>query len=112
VAPYQLDARKCISYATIELRSEEIPEPVRSNLDGWIFGCDICQDVCPWNCYSQTSEESRFEPREGITGPGLSELIDMTPAEFSKRFSGSAIKRSKHAGLRRNALAASWTDTR
>jgi epoxyqueuosine reductase len=105
VAPYQLDARKCISYATIELRSEEIPEPVRSNLEGWIFGCDICQDVCPWNCYSQPSEEVRFEPRDQMTAPLLDDLIDMTPEEFSQRFKGSAIKRAKHAGLRRNALA-------
>jgi len=105
IAPYQLDARRCISYATIELRSDEIPEPVKSDLNGWVFGCDICQDVCPWNCYSQTSEEVRFEPREGMTEPRLDELIDMTPAEFSQRFKGSAIKRTKHSGLRRNALA-------
>jgi epoxyqueuosine reductase len=107
IAPYQLDARRCISYATIELRSEEIPEPVKSNLNGWVFGCDICQDVCPWSCYSQTSEEPRFEPRERMTAPLLDELIDMTPGEFSARFKGSAIKRTKHSGLRRNALAVS-----
>jgi epoxyqueuosine reductase len=104
IAPYQIDATKCISYGTIESREEELPEPIQSNLDGWIFGCDICQDVCPWSRFSRQSEEERFAPREGVVEPKLRELAEMSQEEFSSRFRKSAIKRTKLAGLRRNAL--------
>ena len=103
--PYLLDATKCISYGTIELRSEELPEPIRSNLEGWVFGCDICQDVCPWSRFSKPSEEIRFAPRPEITAPSLQELIGLSQEEFSARFRRSAVKRAKLAGLRRNAQA-------
>jgi len=106
VAPYQLDATRCISYGTIELREPELPEPIRSNLDGWVFGCDICQDVCPWSRFSKQTEEARFAPREGIIAPKLQELTEMSQEEFSTRFRKSAIKRTKLTGLWRNALAA------
>ena len=106
VAPYQLDATKCISYGTIELRDETLPEPIGGHLENWVFGCDICQDVCPWSRFSQPTGEARFAPREGLTAPPLAELIEMTQEQFSTRFRRSAIKRSKLAGLRRNALAA------
>jgi epoxyqueuosine reductase len=106
IAPYQLDATKCISYGTIESREDELPEPIQSNLEGWIFGCDICQDVCPWSRFSKQSEEERFAPREGVVEPNLRELAEMSQEEFSRRFRKSAIKRAKLAGLRRNALAA------
>ncbi|HEY8462074.1 MAG TPA: tRNA epoxyqueuosine(34) reductase QueG, partial [Blastocatellia bacterium] len=66
IEPYQLDATRCISYGTIELREAELPEPVRSNLEGWVFGCDICQDVCPWSRFSKETAEERFKPREGV----------------------------------------------
>ncbi len=105
IAPYQLDATRCISYGTIELRSEELPEPIRSNLENWVFGCDICQDVCPWSRFSKPTEEERFKPREGLVEPKLRELIEMSQAEFSTRFRQSAIKRAKLAGLRRNIRA-------
>lgn len=105
VAPYQLDATKCISYGTIELRDETLPEPINSHLENWVFGCDICQDVCPWSRFSKPTAEARFAPREGLTAPPLAELIEMTQEQFSTRFRKSAIKRTKLAGLRRNALA-------
>jgi epoxyqueuosine reductase len=105
VAPYQLDATRCISYGTIELREAELPEPIRSNLEGWVFGCDICQDVCPWSRFSKETGENRFEPREGVVEPNLREMIEMSQDDFSTRFRKSAIKRAKLAGLKRNALA-------
>jgi epoxyqueuosine reductase len=106
IAPYQLDATRCISYGTIELREAELPEPIRSNLENWVFGCDICQDVCPWSRFSKQTEEERFAPREGLVEPKLQELIEMSQEEFSTRFRQSAIKRAKLAGLHRNARAA------
>jgi epoxyqueuosine reductase len=105
IAPYQLDATRCISYGTIELRETELPEPIRSNLEGWVFGCDICQDVCPWSRFSKETAEDRFEPREGAVEPSLREMVGMSQEEFSTRFRKSAIKRAKLAGLKRNALA-------
>ena len=106
IAPYQLDATRCISYGTIELREAELPEPIRSNLENWVFGCDICQDVCPWSRFSKETAEERFEPREDIVEPQLREMIEMSQEEFSKLFRKSAIKRAKLAGLQRNARAA------
>lgn len=106
IAPYQLDATRCISYATIELRDETLPEPIAANLQNWVFGCDICQDVCPWSRFSKPTVEERFTPREGLIAPPLTSLTSMTQEEFSRRFRLSAIKRTKLAGLRRNAAAA------
>lgn len=106
IAPYQVDGTRCISYGTIELRSAELPEPVRSNLNGWVFGCDICQDVCPWSRFSKPTEEARFTPRPGITELKLDELIGLSQEEFSAKFRRSPVKRAKLAGLRRNAEAA------
>lgn len=103
IAPYQLDATRCISYGTIELRSEELPDVMREQLEGWVYGCDICQDVCPWSRFSKPTEEPRFTPRPGITKLNLQELAEMSQEEFSTRFRGSAIKRTKVSGLRRNA---------
>ncbi|MFZ4793204.1 MAG: tRNA epoxyqueuosine(34) reductase QueG [Blastocatellia bacterium] len=110
IEPYRLDATKCIAYGTIELRDEVLPEPIGSNLENWVFGCDICQDVCPWSRFSKPTPEARFTPREGVTAPGLAELIALTQTEFSTRFRLSPIKRTKLAGLRRNAIAASRRD--
>ncbi|MGH9766808.1 MAG: tRNA epoxyqueuosine(34) reductase QueG [Blastocatellia bacterium] len=105
IAPYQLDATRCISYGTIELREPELPEPIKSNLENWVFGCDICQDVCPWSRFSKETGEQRFEPREGVVEPNLREMIEMSREEFSTRFRKSAVKRAKLAGLQRNARA-------
>ena len=79
VEPYVVDSRKCISYATIELRAETLPDEIAENLNGWFYGCDICQDVCPWNRFEEPTAEARFEPRRGETSAGLDQILDMTP---------------------------------
>ena len=105
VEPYVVDSTRCISYATIELRAPLIPEDISQNMEGWLYGCDICQDVCPWNRFEQPTNESRFEPREGNVNASLSDILELTPEAYSERFSRSAIKRAKLAGLQRNARA-------
>ena len=105
VEPYVVDSRRCISYATIELRGETLPAAVAANLDGWLYGCDICQDVCPWNRFEQQSTESSFEPRLGETSVDLEAISDMGHDEYVTRFRRSAIKRAKLTGLKRNAAA-------
>jgi epoxyqueuosine reductase len=103
--PYVVDSNKCISYATIELRAEKIPVEVKENLDGWLYGCDICQDVCPWNRFQQETDEARFQPRAGNVNAELSGVLDMTAETYAERFRSSAMKRAKLAGMQRNALA-------
>lgn len=105
VEPYIVDSRKCISYATIELRADELPTDITANLDGWLYGCDICQDVCPWNRFEKQTEESRFEPRNGETAILLDEILSLTPETYATRFRRTAIKRAKLPGLKRNATA-------
>ena len=102
---YIVDSNKCISYATIELRSDELPENIASNLNGWIYGCDICQDVCPWNRFEKPTNESRFEPRNRETSLDLDVIESMTPEDYAERFRRSAMKRTKLSGLKRNAKA-------
>jgi epoxyqueuosine reductase len=101
--PYLLDANKCISYATIELRTPELPEDVAANLDGWLYGCDICQDVCPWNRFEAGTSERGFEPRPGNINANLQEVLQLDPQQYAERFRHSAMKRAKLAGLQRNA---------
>ena len=101
--PYVLDSNKCISYATIELREPTIPADIGERLEGWLYGCDICQDVCPWNRFQQVTSESRFQPRDGNVNTPLSELLDLSQDAYAERFRGSAIKRAKLSGLQRNA---------
>ncbi len=103
--PYVVDSNKCISYATIELRQPELPEAVSKNPDGWLYGCDVCQDACPWNRFEQLTTEERFEPRTGNVTTRLSDILELTPETFAERFRGSPIKRAKLAGLQRNARA-------
>jgi epoxyqueuosine reductase len=103
--PYVVDSNKCISYATIELRDAELPPDVAANLEGWLYGCDICQDVCPWNRFEQPTDEPRFLPREGNVNSSLSEVLELTPEAYAARFRGSAMKRAKLPGLQRNARA-------
>lgn len=105
IEPYVVDSRKCISYATIELRAPAIPDSVASNLKGWLYGCDICQDVCPWNRFEQPTAEARFEPREGNVNVSLPDILKLTPETYAERFRHSAIKRAKLSGLQRNANA-------
>ena len=103
--PYVVDSNKCISYATIELRAEELPSEIQSNMDGWLYGCDICQDVCPWNRFEQPSTEARFEPRAGNVNADLSDILALTPDSYAARFRRSPLKRAKLPGLQRNARA-------
>ncbi len=105
-APYVIDANRCISYATIELRAPaELPAAVADHLDGWLYGCDVCQDVCPWNRFEQLTDEARFEPRPGHLAPALADVLALDPSTYAERFRRSPIKRAKLAGLQRNARA-------
>lgn len=101
--PYVVDSNKCISYATIELRDADMQPDIGENLEGWFYGCDICQDVCPWNRFEQVTDEHRFAPRAGNVNPRLSEVLEMTPEIYAERFRHSAMKRAKLSGLQRNA---------
>lgn len=105
VAPYELDANRCISYLTIEKRGP-IPEELLAGIGHQVFGCDICQDVCPWNRKAPASENPGFQPREGLVNPALAWLAEISEEEFREQFRGSPIKRTKRTGLRRNALIA------
>ena len=103
VEPYVVDSNRCISHATIELRAPEIPTDVAGSMDGWLYGCDICQDVCPWNRFEQPTRETRFEPRQGETNLPLDKILTLAPDTYAARFRHSPIKRAKLAGLQRNA---------
>ncbi len=104
VAPYQLDSRFCISYLTIELRGS-IPRELRPLIGTWVFGCDICQEVCPWNKKAKPTQEEAFKPRPW-SSPEIMELLSLTDNEFRERFRGSALKRAKRSGLVRNGCVA------
>lgn len=101
-APYEIDGSRCISYLTIELK-DQIPEEFRNKTEGWIFGCDICQDVCPWNRHSQPTHVEDFHPKGG-----LKDLMEnqhweeVTEEVFEKIFNGSPVKRAKYEGFKRN----------
>ena len=102
IGDYKLDATKCISYQTIENRSE-IPEEFIGKMDGWIYGCDICQEVCPWNHrFSVISNEASFQPRDFLKNNDINFLYDLNQEEFSKYFKNSPMKRTKRNGLKRN----------
>lgn len=105
IAPHQLDSNRCIAYLTIEKRGP-IPEELRTGIGHQVFGCDICQDVCPWNRKSPASDKSEFQPREGFVSPALAWLAEISEEEFREVFRESPVKRAKRNGLRRNALVA------
>jgi len=99
--PYVVDGSKCISYFTIELK-EEIPTAVKGKFENWIFGCDICQDVCPWNRFSSSHHEPRFSPHSDLETMTTQEWKEITNEVFQKLFKDSAVKRTKLEGLKRN----------
>jgi epoxyqueuosine reductase len=105
LAPYQLDSNRCIAYLTIEKRGP-IPEEMRAGIGRHVFGCDICQDVCPWNRKSPRSALPEFAPREGLVNPALGWFAEMSEDQFRDTFRGSPIRRTKRNGLRRNAAIA------
>ena len=106
VAPHTVDANRCIAYHTIENRAETIPEPIVQNLNGWVAGCDICQDVCPWNIsFATPTHLPDFQPYEWNIAPTLTELAHISQDEYDRRFPASALRRIKPNMLRRNAIA-------
>lgn len=105
LGPHVMDARRCISYLTIELRGP-IPRELRPLIGNWIFGCDLCQEVCPWNRKSAYATEERFTPRAGLQAPELIPLLDLTPEGYNAMFRRSAVKRAKLSGFLRNVCVA------
>ena len=101
VDPYKVDGSKCISYFTIELKNE-IPSNVQGQFDDWMFGCDICQDVCPWNRYSKSHNEPLFNPKPELLSMSKKDWDEITEDVFKKVFYKSAVKRTKFSGLKRN----------
>lgn len=98
---YLLDASKCISYLTIELR-EAIPEEFRGKMQNWMFGCDVCQEVCPWNRFSRPHDEPAFFPKEELLEMKKSDWLELTEEVFKDLFRRSAVKRTGYSGLKRN----------
>lgn len=98
-----VDGSKCISYFTIELK-EELPAAYKNKFENWMFGCDICQDVCPWNRFSRPHQESRFIPSEGLLKRSKQEWREITQEVFQEIFKKSAVKRTKYNGLTRNIV--------
>jgi len=100
--PYTLDSGRCISYLTVEHRGP-IDEAFADRLDGWVFGCDVCQDVCPWNRKAPPGRTPALDPRPGLTNPDLIDWLERDPDEFRKSLKGTALARAKRTGLLRNA---------
>lgn len=101
LSPFIIDANKCISYLTIELR-EEIDQSFKHKMDNWMFGCDVCQDVCPWNRFSTPHSEPKFQANEQLLNMKKEEWLDITEDVFKTIFKNSAVKRTKFKGLNRN----------
>tara|TARA_B110000908_G_C10217747_1_gene433642 strand:+ start:712 stop:1632 length:921 start_codon:yes stop_codon:yes gene_type:complete len=101
VAPYQLDATKCISYLTIELK-DQLPTEFQEKMDNWAFGCDVCQDVCPWNRFSKQHNEPLFNSKPEILNYSKKDWEELTSETFNTIFKNSAISRTKYEGLKRN----------
>ncbi|HAX75574.1 MAG TPA: tRNA epoxyqueuosine(34) reductase QueG [Cyanobacteria bacterium UBA11372] len=104
--PFIVDANRCIAYHTIENRAEQLPDAIASQMQGWVAGCDICQDVCPWNQrFAKPTDVAEFQPYPGNIDPKLAELAEISEREWDKRFRASALRRIKPQMLRRNARA-------
>jgi epoxyqueuosine reductase len=99
--PYSIDASKCISYLTIELK-DQMPEEFTGKMDNWIFGCDVCQDVCPWNSFSRPHKEEQLMPNPLLNNFKKENWEEMTKEVFDTLFKNSAIKRTRFEGLKRN----------
>ncbi|MBD3276033.1 MAG: tRNA epoxyqueuosine(34) reductase QueG [Candidatus Marinimicrobia bacterium] len=107
VEPYVLDARKCLSFLTIEYRGDELPERESSEMHGWVFGCDICQAVCPWNHkFEHQTDDEHFQPRTENINRDLEAWLDISEDEFRRRFKKSPVKRAKYRGFLRNVSTA------
>jgi epoxyqueuosine reductase len=102
VEPGVVDSNRCISYQTIENRGK-VPNDLKPLHGDWVFGCDICQEVCPWNRFETTTDESDFYPRPGHANPATTDLLAMNEEEFNKTFEGTPIRRTRHSGILRNA---------
>jgi epoxyqueuosine reductase len=102
VTPYVVDGSKCISYLTIELKEQIIPSEFKGKMDNWMFGCDICQTVCPWNRFAKPTKEARFNPHEQLLKMSKADWEDISEELFRELFKNSAVKRTKWAGLQRN----------
>ena len=100
--PYVVDGSKCISYLTIELKDEIIPKEFQGKMEDWMFGCDICQDVCPWNRFSTPHNEPLLNPKPNLLGLNKKDWQDLTEEVFRDLFKNSAVKRTKFDGLKRN----------
>ena len=101
-----VDANRCIAYHTIENRAEQLPEAIGDRLEGWVAGCDICQDVCPWNQrFAQPTDVPDFEPYPANIAPTLEDLAQLTPEGYEARFPASALRRIKRPMWQRNAAA-------
>lgn len=104
--PYAVDANRCISYLTIEHRADDLPEALTPDMHNWIFGCDICQDVCPWNKFKRPTTEPRFEPRPGLPDTELRAWVELDLEQFRQRFRKNPVKRAKFEGFKRNVRIA------
>ena len=104
--PYAVDANRCISYLTIEHREDDIPDDLQRGMGRWIYGCDICQEVCPWNKFAKATAERRYWPRQGIRDTSLDDWEELELDDFRRRFKGSPIKRAKFVGFQRNVRIA------
>ena len=102
VAPYVLDASKCISYFTIELKDADLPAEFSGKFNDWMFGCDICQDVCPWNRFSRPHQTEEFLPKQALREMDRKDWERLEEEKFDALFEGSAVKRTKYTGLMRN----------
>lgn len=102
IEPYKIDASKCISYLTIELKDSILPNEFKGKMDNWAFGCDVCQDVCPWNRFSKPQNEPRFNPHADLLSLSSKDWKELTHEIFSDMFKLSAVKRTKFEGLKRN----------
>jgi len=105
VAPAEIDGSRCLSYLTIELKDAFLPQQRESEMEGWVFGCDICQDVCPWNRFAKPHEEPRFDPIPILQHPHLDRWLEISPEAFRSAFRHSPIKRTKWKGWQRNLRA-------